>query len=111
VPPYHLNARLRRRPDHASLSCWFPLLVRLTWPQRLVVVEYVDDQLRREFGPDLSRYISQTFSAGLIDYLRTPRLTCREQALIYLNSDDPAHMRAARAFLMLEKCLEHQQQP
>lgn len=97
--PHRLKPRFRRRPDHASLASWIPLLTGLTWPQRLVVLEHIDDQLLQEFGAEASRPISQSFAADLIGHLRVPALTCREQALIYLNSGDAAHVDAARAFL------------
>lgn len=97
--PHRLNNRVRRRPDHGSLASWIPLLVGLSWPQRLVVLEYIDGQLLQEFGQERSRHLSQSFAADLIDRLRMPPITCREQALIYLNSDDAAHVEAGQGFL------------
>lgn len=83
------------------LDAWAWPLYRLDWPDRLSLLEQIDDKLQDELEAALAQRVSESFTARVIAALGEPPLTVRHQALAYLNSGEMRHRQAGRAWLLL----------
>ncbi len=91
----------------ALASFWLPSLERMTWRQRLDLLEVIDAELAGGHPGDKTyEEISRKFVLRLLERTGELSISCREQALIYLNSSLDSHRSAAETWLS-----EHQVKP
>jgi hypothetical protein len=69
------------------LDFWAPAFAKLDWPDRLQLLEQIDEEIRRDWrkAPDVGS-VSEDFTAKLLDRLGRSAISCQEQADFYLNS-------------------------
>jgi len=98
VPP-----DLNRMSDEL-VSTWILSFSRMNWAERLELLEQVDEQIHfRVEDQEMSRSISQLFTAKLIERMRGGVVSCLDQAYVYLNSADHIHHEAARVWMVLSQ--------
>lgn len=79
---------------------WLPSLERMNWRQRLDLLEVIDNELASGHPGDKTyEEISRKFVRRLLDRTGALSITCREQALIYLNSSSESHRAEAETWL------------
>ncbi len=84
----------------ALASFWLPSLERMTWRQRLDLLEVIDAELAGGHPGDKTyEEISRKFVLRLLERTGDLSISCREQALIYLNSSLDTHRIAAQIWL------------
>lgn len=84
----------------ALASFWLPSLERMTWRQRLDLLEVIDAELAGcHPGDKTYEEISRKFVLRLLERTGELSISCREQALIYLNSSLESHRIAAETWL------------
>lgn len=81
------------------LDFWAPAFAKLDWPDRLQLLEQIDEEIQRDwrFSPDVGS-ISEDFTAKLLGRLGRTAISCQEQADFYLNSLIPSDRDAASAW-------------
>jgi hypothetical protein len=81
------------------LDFWAPAFAKLNWPDRLQLLEQIDEEIRRDWRhtPGVVS-ISEDFTAKLLDRLGRSAILCRDQADFYLNSLNPSDRDAASAW-------------
>lgn len=85
----------------AMLESWCASFEKLGWGNRLSLLEQLDEHIEfsaRHGGPQLS----SRFTAKLIEVLKGEPIRSRDQAYIYLNSDDELHCQVARVWLTIK---------
>ena len=93
-----------RRHAEELARFWLLPLTKLSWPERLEVLEKIDDEIGAIFTtPESHRKTSREFTARMVRDLGVGTVTCVEQAYVYLNSADDVHVNAARMWLVLNR--------
>ncbi|CAK0774668.1 putative PilZ domain-containing protein [Azospirillaceae bacterium] len=86
------------------LSSWKGEFHNMDWSRRLSFLEQIDENIEFSIRRDgLSRELSQKFTRSLIEEVKSSRLICREQAYVYLNSQDETHRQTAQMWLVLNE--------
>lgn len=84
----------------ALLLFWEAAFLPLNWPDRLQLLEQIDEELHRGWRhAPTSEAISQALTERLIDGFGRPAILCREQADLYENSRRPSDREAASVWL------------
>lgn len=80
----------------ALLLFWEAAFLPLNWPNRLQLLEQIDEELHRGWRhAPTSEAISQALTERLIDGFGRPTIQCRDQADVYGNSRRPSDREAA----------------
>jgi hypothetical protein len=75
---------------------WEAAFLPLNWPDRLQLLEQIDEELHRGWRhAPTSEAISQALTERLIDRFDRPAIQCRDQADVYGNSRRPSDREAA----------------
>lgn len=101
------NRGKQQQPEQLAeeiLHFWLDPLDRRDWPERLSLIERIDEEIREVCrSPEIYRRVSQTFTAMLLERLSNVAFTCEHQAYVYLNSANVLHRQAALAWLVLNQ--------
>ncbi len=80
----------------ALLLFWEAAFLPLSWPDRLQLLEQIDEELHRGWRhAPTSNAISQALTERLIDGFGRPAIQCPDQADVYGNSRRPSDREAA----------------
>ena len=86
------------------VSSWEDAFKSLGWQDRLSLLEQLDENIEiGMYDEGHGQAISQRFTKELILRLKAGALVCREQAYVYLNSEDDVHREAARVWLAVRE--------
>lgn len=104
------RGRGKRKPADSGkivkklLSFLLPSFRKSTWKERLQLLEQIDCQIIDDFEDlALCRQISRKFTEEILKELDTDVVYCKEQAFIFLNSNDERHNQAARAWFIMKQ--------
>jgi hypothetical protein len=83
---------------------WLPSMMGMSWRQRLELLEVIDQELAATYPHGgVSQDISRKLILKAIESAEPGEINCLEQAILYFNSDNDGHRRAARAWLVLHR--------